>query len=49
LAGCGFGEAPVQDGGHVAGGPEVSPERCLMKVHQGMFAGFGGEGDKIGA
>ena len=45
--GCGFGEAPVQDGGHVSGGAEVPPECGLMEVHQGMFASLGGEGDEV--
>ena len=48
-AGCGFGEAPVEDGGHVSGGAEVPAECGLVEVHQGMVAGFGGEGDQVGA
>ena len=48
MGGCGFGEAPVQDGGHVSGGAEVPPECGLVEVDQGMLAGLGGEGDQVG-
>jgi hypothetical protein len=43
----GFGEAPVEDGGHVAGGAEVPPEAGLVEVDQGMLAGLGGQGDQV--
>ena len=48
VGGCGFGEAPVEDGGHVAGGAEVPPECGLVEVDQGMLAGLRGQGDEVG-
>jgi len=45
---CWFGEAPVEDGGHVSGGAEVPAEGGLVEVGQGMLAGVRSEGDQIG-
>ena len=47
VGGCGFGEAPVEDGGHVSGGAEVPPEGGLVEVDQGMLAGLRGQGDQV--
>ena len=47
VGGCAFGEAPIQDGGHISSGTEVPPECGLIEVHQGMFASLGGKGDEV--
>ena len=42
-------EAPVEDGGHVSDGAEISAECRLVKMHEGMVAGFRGQGDQVSA
>jgi hypothetical protein len=42
-------EAPVEDGGDVGGGAEVAAVCGLMEVLDRVLAGFGGEGDEMGA
>jgi hypothetical protein len=44
-----LGEAPVEDGGHVAGGPEVASIGGCLHVTEGVFAGFGCEGEQVGS
>src|SRR5512132_2863386 len=46
-AGWWFREAPVEDGGHVSGGAEITPEGGLVEVDQGMLAGLGGQSDQV--
>jgi hypothetical protein len=38
-------EAPVEDGGHVVGGSEVASAGGCQKVAEGVFTGFGREGE----
>jgi hypothetical protein len=42
-------KSPVEDGGHVAGAGEVSAVGGFLEVAVGMFAGFGGEIEEVGA
>jgi hypothetical protein len=40
-------EAPVEDGGHVAGSAEVSSEGGCLQVQEGVLLGFGREGEQV--
>ena len=42
-------EAPVEDGGHVACGLEVASAGGCQQVAEGVFTGFGGEGEQVGS
>ena len=38
---CELWEAPVEDGGHVAGGSEVAPDGDCQQVAEWVLLGFG--------
>ena len=42
-------EAPVEDGGHVACGSEVSSAGGCQQVREGVFTGCGREGEQVGS
>src|SRR5215207_8780188 len=42
-------EAPVEDGGHVACGSEVAAAGSRQQVADGVFTGFGREGEQVGS
>jgi hypothetical protein len=42
-------EAPVEDGGHVAGTAEVSSEGGCQQVAERVFTGFGREAEQVGS
>jgi hypothetical protein len=42
-----LGEAPVEDGGHVAGSAEVSSAGGCQHVAEGMFTGFGRQREQM--
>jgi hypothetical protein len=42
-------EAPVEDGGHVACGLEVSSEGDCLQVQEGVLSSFGREGEQVGS
>ncbi len=47
LVGCQRCEAPVEDGGHVAGGAEVSSSGGCLQVAQWVLTGFGRQGEQV--
>ena len=40
VSGCGFGEAPVQHGGHVSGGMEFSSGGGCVQVEEWVLTGL---------
>ena len=42
-------EAPVKDGGHVAGSAEVLSEGGCQHVEERVFTGFGRQGEQVGS
>ena len=49
MAGSGFREAPVQDGGHILSRAEISSDCGFIQVDERVFAGLCGQGDEVGS
>jgi hypothetical protein len=49
LGACRLLQAPVEDGGHVAGSAEVSSASGCQHVAEWVFTGFGSEGEQVGS
>jgi hypothetical protein len=44
-----LGEAPVEDGGHVACGSKVTSAGGCQQVAEGVLSGFGGQDEQVGS